>query len=145
VRCRITFAPLIAKVDRYLAGWRATLLSTAGRVVLINSVLDGLPSYAMGAMMLPPAIREALDKRRRAFLWAAADKVNGAQCLVAWENVCRPKEDGGLGIKCLDTQNACLLLKLLHRLHHPAGSAWATWVRSQIHLDTMQGELAGTH
>ena len=26
------FAPLIAKVDRYLASWKALLLSTAGRV-----------------------------------------------------------------------------------------------------------------
>jgi hypothetical protein len=57
VKLRLSaFTTLIANVDRYLAGWRATLLSTAGRVVLINSVLDGLPSYGMGAMMLPPAI-----------------------------------------------------------------------------------------
>ena len=126
VKLRLSaFAPLIAKADRYLAGWKATLLSTAGRVVLINSVLDGLPTYAMGALMLPPGIREALDARRRAFLWTATDKVNGAQCLVAWEKVCQPKEDGGLGIKRLDTQNACLLLKLIQRLHHSEGSAWA--------------------
>ena len=75
-----------------MAGWKATLLSTAGRVVLINSVLDGLPTYAMGALMLPPRIKEALDARRRAFLWTAADKANGAQCLVAWEKVCHPKK-----------------------------------------------------
>jgi hypothetical protein len=47
------FAPLIAKVDKYLAGWKATLLSPAGRVVLINAVLDGLPTYAMVALFLP--------------------------------------------------------------------------------------------
>ena len=40
VKLRLSaFAPLIAKADHYLAGWKATLLSTAGRVVLINSVL----------------------------------------------------------------------------------------------------------
>jgi hypothetical protein len=78
-------------------------------------------------------------------LWTALDKVSGAQCLIAWENVCQPKEDGGLGIRCLNTQNASLLLKLIHRLHHPDGSAWATWVRGQIHMDSLQGDLAGTH
>jgi hypothetical protein len=46
----------------------------------------------------------------------------------AWENVCPAKEDGGLGIRRLDTQNAYLLLKLVHRLHLQ-GSAWAQWVR----------------
>jgi hypothetical protein len=50
------FAPLIARVDKYLASWQALLLSTAGRVVLINSVLAGIPTYAMGAMLLPPAL-----------------------------------------------------------------------------------------
>ena len=37
------FLPLIAKVDKYLAGWAARLLSPAGRLVLINVVLDALP------------------------------------------------------------------------------------------------------
>jgi hypothetical protein len=41
--------------------------------------------------------------------------------------------------------NSCLvLLKLLHRLHHPTGSAWALWVTGQINLRS-GGGLARTH
>ena len=92
------FAPLIAKADRYLSGWRAVLLSAGGCIVLINAVLDSLPTYVMSAMLLPPAVVQALDTMRRAFLWNAAERATGAQCLVAWDSVCRPKGEGGLGI-----------------------------------------------
>ena len=136
------FAPLIARIDRYLATWQALLLATAGRVVLVNTVLTGVRTYAMGAMLLPPGVLAAIDARRRAFLWTGSDHTSGAKCLVAWENVCRAKEDGGLGVKRLDTQNACLLLKLIHRLHHPHGSSWAMWAREGLDLS---GDLDGTH
>lgn len=36
------FAPLIARVDKYLSGWKALLLNTAGQVVLVNAVLSSL-------------------------------------------------------------------------------------------------------
>ena len=54
------FTPLIAKIDRYMSGWRAILLSAGGRIVLINAVLDALPTYAMGAMELPPPLSAPL-------------------------------------------------------------------------------------
>ena len=120
------FAAMIAKVDRYLAGWRARLLSPARRLVLINTVLDSLPTYAMAAMKLPPAVLSKLDGLRRAFLWNVADRASGAQCLVAWARVCRSKAEGGLGVRALCEQNDCLLLKLLHRLHSGAPSRWAS-------------------
>jgi hypothetical protein len=118
------FAPLIAKVDRYLSGWRALLLSPGGRLVLLNSVLDALPTFAMGAMELPAGVVTALDRLRRAFLWAGADRVTGAKCLVAWDVVCRSKEEGGLGVRSLHTQNCCLLTKLLHRLFANPSESW---------------------
>lgn len=146
VKLRLSaFAPLIAKVDRYLSGWKATLLSYAGRVTLINAVLDGRLTYAMGAMALPPGVLDALDARRRAFLWTGTDKATGARCFVAWEKATTRKEDGGLGIRRLDTQNACLLLKLIHRLHHPQDSSWATWARQHINLATLEGAMVGEH
>ena len=72
------FAPMIAKVDAYLAGWRARLLSPAGRLVLINAVLDSLPTYAMAAVVLPQAVVKTMDALRHAFLWNAADHTTGA-------------------------------------------------------------------
>ncbi|CAN6353500.1 unnamed protein product [Urochloa humidicola] len=59
-----SFTPLIAKVDRYLAGWKALLLNHASRLVLINSVLDGLPAHLMSALFLPAGTIDALDRRR---------------------------------------------------------------------------------
>lgn len=95
------FEPMIAKIDKYLAGWCATLLSLSGRLVLIDAVLSAIPVYAMGALELPAAALRAVDALRRAFLWSGGDWASGAQCLVAWTRVCRPKSEGGLGVKDL--------------------------------------------
>jgi hypothetical protein len=76
-------APLIAKIDKYLSGWCAILLSSGGRLVLIKAVLDALPAYAMGALELPPALLHAIDALRRAFLWNVEGRASGAKCLIA--------------------------------------------------------------
>lgn len=136
-------------MDRYLAGWCALLLSPAGRLVLINAVLDVLPSYAMGALKLPRKVVTALDSLRWAFLWNAADRASGAQCLVAWDRVCRAKAEGGLGVHDLASQNDLLLLKVLHRLHTLPCSRWASWVWASLGecllLDAHGSTLAGEH
>lgn len=68
-------------------------------------------------------------------MWAGerTGTVSPAKCLVAWTQVCNPKELGGLGIKDMGVQNVCLLLKLIHRLHFPQHSAWARWVRQGLY------------
>lgn len=141
------FVPLIAKVDKYLSGWCSLLLSTGGRLVLLNAVLDALPAYAMGALALPPALLKAINALRRAFLWNVEGRASGAKCLVAWTSVCRPKEDGGLGIKSLSDRNACVQVKLLHRLHSGAESPWAAWAWKQINGPVAAGKRteAGAH
>lgn len=65
--------------------------------------------------------------------------------LTAWDQCCQPRTHGGLGLKDLATQNLCLLLKLLHRIHSPGDSAWATWIRECIDIVTLQGDLDGSH
>jgi hypothetical protein len=41
------FKFVIAKIDKYLSGWMAILLSSRGRLVLLNSVLDAIPIFAL--------------------------------------------------------------------------------------------------
>ena len=139
------FAPLIDRTDRYLGGWQASLLNTMGRAVLVNAVLDSALIYTLSAMQLPQGTIDALDKKRRAFLWSGDTTTNGARCLVVWEQTCLPKELGGLGIKNLQTLNQCLLLKHLHRLHHPGESAWANCMTKQIDLASLSGDCVGVH
>lgn len=137
------FAPLISKSDKYLGGWQVTLLNPMGRAVLVNTVLDSQLIYAMSVLQLPQGTLDALDRRRRAFLWSGDEQVHGAQCLVAWEKVCQEKEQGGMGIKDIAAENKCLLLKLLHRLHNPGDSAWARWVRERVDLATLSPARTG--
>jgi hypothetical protein len=68
-------------------------------------VLDSLLVYAMGAVQLPPGVVNALDARRRAFLWAGEETVSGAQCLVSWAKACL-LEKGGLGVHDLRLQSS---------------------------------------
>lgn len=139
------FSPLIAKVDKKLSGRSSSLLSQAGRVSLINTVLDGLSMHFMSALLLPAGVRSAIESRRRAFLWTGKDKCRGGNCLVSWDKVCMLKKDGGLGIKRLDTKNACLMLKLLHRIFHPGSSSWGNWILQQVNLVDLSGALHSSH
>lgn len=143
----VDFAPLIAKVDRYLSGWHAILMSYAARVVLLNAVLDAVPVYAMGAVTLPPALVCALDTLRRAFLWDAADRPSGAKCLIAWERVCHPKSEGGLGVRCIKTKTVCLQVLLLHKLHSQPDDRWCvwTWARLRGPVCDQRAPRAGPH
>jgi hypothetical protein len=141
------YTPYIQKTDRYLSTWQASFLNPMGRAVMVNSVLDSQLVYFMSSLQLPPSVIDQLDRRRRAFLWSAdkTGKSKPANCLVAWINVCKPRDLGGLGIKDMGTQNICLLLKLIHKLHHPEFFAWAQWVQGRASIATLSGDIHGDH
>jgi hypothetical protein len=69
-----------------------------------------------------------VDALRRAFLWVGGKTVSDAQCLVSWDKSCLSKKDGGLGVRDLQLQNTCMLLKLVHRAHDAKSSAWSRWL-----------------
>lgn len=122
------FQPLIAKCDKYLSGWHGKLLSTGGRLVLTNAVLSSLPVYWMSSLLLPKGVIDAIDRRRRAFLWTGEESCSGSRCLIAWDRVCMAKLEGGLGVKDLATQNHCLLLKFVHKLLSNVSLPWRDWL-----------------
>lgn len=99
------FQPLVTSYRSLLPGWCAKLLNRAARLVLISFVLDSLATYFLSVFKLPKKTLKILDAIRRAFFWAAEETCTGSKCLIAWENVCKPKKFGGLGIKNLAAQN----------------------------------------
>lgn len=127
----VDFLPLIAKCDKYLAGWKGRLLSKGGRLTLTNAVLSSVPVYHMCSLPLPKGVIAAIDRRRRTFLCTGEEKCSGSSCQIAWEQACLPRDKGGLGIEDLATQNKCLLLKFAYKFFAAYSVPWITWLRSQ--------------
>lgn len=138
------YQPLISSFDRYLVGWKSKLLSSGGRVVLVNAVLSSLPIHYMLALLIPKTVRDQIDARRRAFLWSGGgEKTSRTQCLIAWERVCLSKDAGGLGIRNLEDQMTSLM-KLVSKLHGLDDLPWKQWFRRHTTGDLGTGALA-TH
>lgn len=133
------FVPLLAKCDKYLAGWKGCLLSTGGRLQLTNSVLNSLPIYYMCSLPLHKTVIAAIDCRRRAFLWTGSGSCSGSRCLIAWDKAMLAHVEGGLGMKNLETQNHCLLLRLVHKVFTGGSTPWRSWLLRKIAPDLGSG------
>ncbi|KAL0295644.1 UNVERIFIED_CONTAM: hypothetical protein Scaly_3094800 [Sesamum calycinum] len=66
---------------------------------LIKSVLSTLHTYWASVFILPKGVLKLLEKRMRAFLWQGSSGSGNAK--VAWDQLCKPKGEGGLGIRSL--------------------------------------------
>ncbi|WMV42288.1 hypothetical protein MTR67_035673 [Solanum verrucosum] len=60
---------ILEKTERKLTRWKAQYLSLGGRLILINSDLDSLPTYVMSLFPIPAKVVEKLDRLRRNLLW----------------------------------------------------------------------------
>lgn len=52
-----------------LAGWKANVLSMAGRVTLVQSIRAAILVYTMQTCLLPVSLCNAMDKICRDFIW----------------------------------------------------------------------------
>lgn len=100
---------LIDNVEGRINCWKNKCLSYAGRIQLIASVLSTMQQYWASVYMLPITVIKELEKIFKRFLWNSGKSANG-KARVAWKLVCRPKDQGGLGIKPLRQWNEVLLI-----------------------------------
>ncbi|XP_042030044.1 uncharacterized protein LOC121776975 [Salvia splendens] len=106
-------------------------LATSGYDQLIDNLMDkikkngqGVESYWFQAFLIPGTVIEKLIGIARSFLWG---KKYGQ---VAWDDVCKPKKEAGLGIKNLNAWNSALHAKILWNIHSQKDSLWIRWIHA---------------
>lgn len=106
-----TFAYILDGMRRKLGNWKANMLSLAGRRVLVQSALSTLPTYTMQVLALPMGVCKDIDKLCRDFLWGDNGDMRRVH-LVNWQEVCVPRDKGGLGLRMVKDVNLAFLAKL---------------------------------
>ncbi|KAL2246358.1 UNVERIFIED_CONTAM: hypothetical protein Sindi_2904000, partial [Sesamum indicum] len=119
--------PLISKIDACITRWEGISLSYAGRVQIIKSVLSTLSLYWASAFILPKKVFNEIEKRLRTFLWKGT--ISSGYAKVAWKDVCRPADEGGLRFKDISTLNRALMSKkLCDVIRCDRTSIWVMWL-----------------
>ncbi|KAK1278125.1 hypothetical protein QJS04_geneDACA014823 [Acorus gramineus] len=122
--------PLIEKMRKKLLSWQSLLLSSAGRLELAKTILNGLHLYWTGAYSLPKKTIKDVEKMIRDFLWRDTPDKHTIHH-VNWNSVCCPKEEGGLGIKRISDWNSAATSVHFWDIAANKQSMWVKWIHSR--------------
>lgn len=120
-----TYRETLDKVRSKLANWKASQLSLAGRLTLIHSASASIPMYQMQVAKIPSSVCNEIDRSHRNFLWGSTEQSKKIH-LVNWNQVCQPKDRGGLGLRSMEDVNNIILAKLAWRAIQDPNSLWAS-------------------
>ncbi|GKA24782.1 hypothetical protein Tco_0710815 [Tanacetum coccineum] len=120
---------LFEKVQHRVDDWKNKSLSIAGRLQLVNSIIGLLHVFWASVFMLPTRILLDIEQIMRGFLWCNG-KLRSGKAKVAWEVVCLPKDEGGIGIRRLDTFNKPLMTTHVWKLLTRKESLLVQWIHA---------------
>ncbi|XP_022895471.1 uncharacterized protein LOC111409689 [Olea europaea var. sylvestris] len=120
----LTNIPRGSMSSRYLG---IHLTSGKLKVELIRAVSQGVECYWLSIFLIPTTITSRIVSLCRKFLWGSKEP------LVAWKDLCLPRDEGGLGLKDLKSWNLALLSKSLWNIQHKKDTLWIRWVH-QVYL-----------
>nr|GEZ64061.1 hypothetical protein [Tanacetum cinerariifolium] len=118
---------LVDKVKKRILDWKNKSLSFAGRLQLILLVVGSMHVYWSSMFILPVTISNEVERLMRDFLWNFGDFKRG-KARIKWADVCKPKDEGGLGIKSLEVWNIALISKHIWNIIYKKESMWVKWV-----------------
>ena len=122
-RLRIAdYSPLLDSLVRRINIWPQKTLSYAGKAQLITSVLQGVECFWLSIMPLPQGVIDRIYSICRSFMWTSKHPP------VSWADMCRPKQESGLGFRDLKAWNLALLAKVLWRIQAKEDALWIKWV-----------------
>uniref|UniRef100_A0A8I6X0D4 Reverse transcriptase domain-containing protein n=1 Tax=Hordeum vulgare subsp. vulgare TaxID=112509 RepID=A0A8I6X0D4_HORVV len=124
------FDPLVGRVASRAEPWCGRFTSKCSKSILISSNLASLPMYMMGMYILPEGVHNAFDKELARFFWHAGDG-RPKYHMVKWDDVCVPKDRGGLGIPASRRMNVALMLRWVWQILQGDGGLWLQLIEAK--------------
>ncbi|XP_048617726.1 uncharacterized protein LOC125589247 [Brassica napus] len=125
------YEPLIDQIRTRMVSWSSRCLSYAGRLQLVKTVIGNITNFWCSVFRLPKTCLNTIEGMCAAFLWSGSPNTH-TKAKVAWEDICRPTDEGGLGIRRLTDTSRVFALSLIWRLLTNSGSLWVAWTKAYL-------------
>ncbi|GJV08992.1 putative RNA-directed DNA polymerase, partial [Tanacetum coccineum] len=125
---------LVEKAKNRIEDWKNKSLSFAGRLQLCKSVISSMHVYWASVLVLPKGILLDIQHLMWAFLWCNEEYKRG-RAKVAWDDICLPKQEGGLGLRSLELFNIAFMTTHIWNIISNKESLWVRW----IHVYKLKG------
>ncbi|GJT55811.1 reverse transcriptase domain, reverse transcriptase zinc-binding domain protein [Tanacetum coccineum] len=101
-------------------------LFARGHPSSVSVIMDALEEFKQVSGLVPSIPKSTL---MRGFLWCQGDMKKG-KAKVAWDFVCMPKHEGGLGIYRIEDFNIALMATHIWSIFTHRESLWVKWVHT---------------
>ena len=128
------FRHLVDRVRQRVNGWKEKLLSMGGKEVLIKSIAQAIPVYAMMVFKIPQNICKGISDTISQYWWGDDDEKKRIHWRVWWK-MCVPKNRGGMGFRDLQSFNLALLAKQVWCLLSDSDSLCARVLRAKYYTN----------
>ncbi|XP_057789594.1 uncharacterized protein LOC131006452 [Salvia miltiorrhiza] len=126
------FQMMIDRTRKKAKDWKRRFLSGAGKMVLIQSILQSIPTYIMSCFALPEQICQQLNSVAARFFWGQKNEERRIHWR-SWKKLCTSKGNGGLGFRDISLFNQAMLAKQAWRLILNESSLLARSLKARYH------------
>lgn len=123
------YKPLIDQIRIRLLSWSSRSLSYADRLQLIKTVIGSITNFWCYVFRLPQHCLDTIEGMCGAFIWSGSPNTH-TNTKVSWDDICKPKEEGGLGIRRLRDTSRVFALSLMWRILTNSWSLWVAWTKA---------------
>lgn len=101
---------ILDRVWKSSQGWKSSFFSIAGKEILIKSIGQAIPFYAMSVFRFPKKMCEEITRSFARFWWGSSQSKKKIHWF-KWDSLCLPTSFGGLNFRDIEGFNQALLAK----------------------------------
>nr|QIA97952.1 hypothetical protein AP_R.00g000480-v1.0.a3 [Amaranthus palmeri] len=132
--------PLVDKIVGRIGYWSSKLLSYAGRIQLVRSVIRGIQNFWAQIFCIPKKVLKMVENICRSFIWTGKEGLS-RKAAISWLQMGLPYSKGGLNLRDMYQWNRVAILKHLWNIAVKKDNLWVKWVHSYYVKDRNLNEV----